>query len=60
MKSTVRTVSGAVTIQAQPGVIVSNGVTMLPHEAMLIASELERAARRAELLAVKAAPVKAA
>jgi len=60
MKSTICTVSGAILIQATPGVVLSNGVPLLPHEAMLIAGELERAARAAERLAANAQPLKVA
>ena len=51
MKSTIRTTSGVVTVQAEAGLVKSNGATLLPHEAVLIASELVRCARRAEALA---------
>jgi hypothetical protein len=51
MKSTVRTVSGVICTEAEAGLVKTNGVTMLPHEAVLVASELVRAAQQAEFLA---------
>jgi hypothetical protein len=51
MKSTICTEAGRVVIQARAGRVESNGIELLPHEAMLIASELHRAAVQADQLA---------
>jgi len=51
MKSTICTEAGRIVIEATAGRITSNGVPLLPHEAALLAPELNRAATRAEHLA---------
>jgi len=47
MKSTICTEAGRIVIEASAGRVTSNGVTVLPHEAFLIACELQRAAESA-------------
>lgn len=57
-RSTIRTEAGCAVITAMVGRVSFNGASMLPHEATLIASELERcagiAARKADELAAQA------
>ncbi len=47
MKSTIRTEAGCAVIQAMIGRVQFNSGSMLPHEAMLVGSELQRAAEKA-------------
>jgi hypothetical protein len=47
-RSTINTEAGKLVIEPGVGRVVINGASMLPHEAMLVASELERAARAAQ------------
>jgi hypothetical protein len=54
MKTTLRTTAGVIDIQAAAGLVKSNGATLLPHEAMLLAGALEDAARAADRLATAA------
>lgn len=56
MKSTINTAAGKAVIEAHPGVVVFNGAVVLPHEAMLMAGELERVARKADELAMSVVP----
>lgn len=51
MRSTINTGIGPAVLQALPGAVQFNGAALLPHEAMLIASELERMAKQADKLA---------
>lgn len=48
MKSTIRTEAGVANIEAQTGRVSFNGASMLPHEAVLVGSELMRAAKVAD------------
>lgn len=52
MRSTIRTEGGTVAIQATAGRVFTNGVHLLPHEASLMASELQRAAHYAQAQAL--------
>ncbi len=54
MKSTINTEAGRIVIEASTGRVTSNGAVLLPHEAFLIGSEMQRAAERAEKLAQEA------
>ena len=48
MKSTINTEAGIARIEAVTGRVEFNGGSMLPHEAMLVGSELMRAASAAD------------
>lgn len=45
MKSTICTEAGRIVLEATPAGVILNGKRMLPHEAFLLASELQRAAQ---------------
>ena len=55
MKSTIRTEAGCAVITSLVGRVDFNGGSMLPHEAFLIGSELQRAAQAASDEASRAA-----
>jgi hypothetical protein len=55
MKSTIRTEAGCAVITSLVGRVSFNGGSMLPHEAYLIGSELQRAAAAANEEAARAA-----
>lgn len=55
MKSTIHTEAGVANIEATTGCVWLNDSSMLPHEAVLLAGELERAAIKADRLAQEAA-----
>lgn len=57
MKSTIRTEAGCAVITSLIGRVDFNGGSMLPHEAYLIGSELQRAAQAATNNAAEAAGV---
>lgn len=60
MKATVKTMSGPVGIESAPGLVFTNGVVMLPHEAQMLATALEQAAESALMRADHAASTAAA
>jgi hypothetical protein len=47
VKSTIHTSAGVAKIESGIGVITFNGAQLLPHEAVLLAGEIERAAVKA-------------
>lgn len=53
MKSTIKTEGGVITIEAHAGRVETNGVKLLPHEARLVAFELDRAAEQADMMAAR-------
>lgn len=53
MKSTIHTSAGIAKIESGVGLITFNGAKLLPHEAMLLAGEIERAAVKAQREAEK-------
>lgn len=55
MKSTIRTEAGCAVITSLIGRVNFNGGSMLPHEAYLVGSELQRAAEAANADAARAA-----
>jgi hypothetical protein len=55
MKSTIRTEAGCAVITSLVGRVQFNDGSMLPHEAYLVGSELQRAAEAANVEAARAA-----
>ena len=53
MKSTLHLTPGVAKIESGVGVVHFNGAQLLPHEAMLLAGEIERAAVKAQREAEK-------
>ncbi len=53
MKSTLHLTAGVAKIESGVGVVRFNGKTLLPHEAMLLAGEIERAGVKAQREAEK-------
>jgi hypothetical protein len=53
VKSTLHLTAGVAKIESGVGVVIFNGKTLLPHEAMLLAGEIERAGVKAQREAEK-------